>query len=84
MKTIGKIQIGKQGITENFIKTLKSYFKNHQNVRVYALKSSLPEEGRKERVKKYSEEILAELGKNYTSKIIGFTIIVKKWRREVR
>lgn len=78
---MGQIQLGKNGITENFIETLKNNFKKYQNIKVCVLKGAGHD---KEKVKKYSDEILNELGKNYTSKIIGFTIFLKKWRRKVR
>jgi len=51
------------------------------NVKISVLKNAGHE---KSKVKKYSEEILNHLGKNYTARIIGFTIIVKKWRKEQR
>lgn len=75
------IQLGKQGITENFMTNLKNQFKNSKNVKVSVLKSAREE---KSKMKEYNEEILKELGKSYTSRIIGFTIIVKKWRKDVR
>lgn len=75
------VQLGKQGITENFIETLKTHFKNHGNVKICVLKSARSE---RDKIKKYSEEILNKLGKNYTSRIIGFTINVKKWRKAQR
>ncbi len=56
--SIGQIQLGKNGITENFISTLKNHFKNHQNVKVYVLKSAGHD---RKKVKKYSDEILNEL-----------------------
>ena len=74
------IQLGKNGISENFIETLKEHFKNHQNVKICVLKSA---GHAREKVKKYSEEILENLGKNYTARVIGFTINIKKWRRAV-
>jgi len=76
-----EIQLGKLGITENFIETLRSHFKKHGNVRVTVLKSAGHS---KDKVKEYCDEILEKLGKNYTSKIIGFKIILKKWRRAMR
>jgi len=79
--TQGQVQLGKNGITENFIVTLRSHFDKHQNVKVSVLKGASPN---KEQVKKYSEEILGKLGKRYTAKVIGFTIFVKKWRKDVR
>ncbi len=81
MPKIGYIQLGKQGITDNFMETLKNHFKKHENVRISVLKSS----GRdKNKMKEISEEILEKLGKNYTSRIIGFTIVLKKWRKDIR
>ncbi len=79
------IQLGKQGITENFISSLKNYFKTHGNVRISVLKSAREEgkEGKKQ-VKEYSEKMLEKLGGKYTAKVIGFVIVLKKWRREVR
>jgi RNA-binding protein YhbY len=76
-----EIQLGKNGITDNFIQTLKHLFENHENVRLSVLKSAGHD---REKVKKYSEEILDKLGKNYTAKIIGFKIILKKWRKNKR
>ena len=81
MPTIGNLQLGKNGLTENFILTLKSYFKKHRNVKISLLKSF----GRdKKEVKKISLEILSKLGKNYTAKTIGYTLILKKWRKDIR
>jgi RNA-binding protein YhbY len=78
MPTIGNSQIGKQGITDNFILSLKNLFKKHWNVKISVLKNATRD--RKE-IEKFSDEILEKLGKKYTSKIIGFTIVVKKWRK---
>jgi len=79
--TQGQIQLGKNGISKNFIATLESHFKKHEDIKISVLKSASRE--RKE-IKKYSEEILEKLGKKYTARIVGFTIFVKRWRREVR
>jgi len=75
------VQLGKQGITDNFISTLASHFKNHNNVKICVLKSAGHERGK---VKKYSDEILERLGEKYTARVIGFTINVKKWRKAMR
>lgn len=72
------MQLGKNGITENFIETLKNNFKSHNNVRISVLKSAGHERGR---IKEMGEEIIGKLGANYTAKIIGFTIIIRKWRK---
>lgn len=76
-----EMQLGKNGITDNFIQKLKDTFEKHRNIRISVLKSAGHS---KEKIKSYSEEILDKLGENYTSKIIGFKIILKKWRRKMR
>ena len=81
MPTIGQVQLGKNGITPNFIETLKNQFKKHENVKISVLKSASRD---KKKIKEFSEEIIERLGKKYTEKIIGFTIFVKKWRRAIR
>ena len=81
MERIGHMQLGKQGLTENFIGTLKHHFDNHKNVKVSVLKSAGHD---KPKVKEYSEEILNKLGDHYTAKVVGFTIFLKKWRKSVR
>jgi len=81
MVKIGQVQLGKQGVTDNFIDTLQDHFKNHENVKVSVLKSAGHD---KKKVKEFSDQILDLLGKNYTSRIVGFTISLKKWRRDVR
>ena len=81
MERIGHMQLGKQGLTENFIATLEHQFDNHRNVKVSVLKSAGHD---KAKVKEYSEEILEKLGDYYTAKVVGFTIFFKKWRKAKR
>ncbi len=75
------IQLGKQGLTDNFLETLRTHFKKHQNVKISVLKNA---GHTKEQAKEYAEKILEALGVNYTARIIGFTISLKKWRRAMR
>ncbi|MEX2017466.1 MAG: YhbY family RNA-binding protein [Candidatus Pacearchaeota archaeon] len=75
------IQLGKKGVTEDFIITLKGHFENHQQVKISVLKNARKN---KEDVKMHAEKILERMGKRYTYKTIGFTIILRKWRKEVR
>ncbi|MBM3233558.1 hypothetical protein FJZ19_00515 [Candidatus Pacearchaeota archaeon] len=72
------MQIGKNGLTEGILQVLKNSFKTHDIVKISVLKSGRE----KEKVEEMAEEIVDELGKKYTAKIIGFTIIVRKWRKE--
>jgi RNA-binding protein YhbY len=75
---IREIQLGKNGITDNFIETLKTYFDKVRTVKVSVLPSARES---KADVKKYAEELLQKMGVYYTAKVIGFTITLKKWRK---
>ena len=81
MATLATIQLGKNGLTDNFILTLKNHFKKSNNVKVSVLRSCCRN---KKELKEIAEEILEKLGKNYTTKTIGYTIAIKKWRKPVR
>jgi len=83
MKTsIVTFQLGKRKLTEGFINALETTFKNHELVRITALKSGCRD---REELKKISQEICTKLGekmkKDFTAKIVGFTIFVRKWRK---
>jgi RNA-binding protein YhbY len=78
---IRETQLGKNGITPNFIETLKTYFKSVMTVKVSVLPSARES---KADVKKHADELLKKLGVHYTAKCIGFTIILKKWRKPRR
>lgn len=74
------LQIGKNGLTDGIIENIKRCFKNRKSVKVCLLKSAGHD---REKVKEIAEKIQVELGGQYTYKIIGFTIFLKKWRRAV-
>jgi RNA-binding protein YhbY len=72
-----RLNLGKKGLTEEFIENLKLLFVKAESIRISLLKSSTRD---KAEVKNWAEEIVTKLGKNYTYKIIGYTIAVRKWR----
>lgn len=76
-----EVQVGKNGLTENFIESLKNHFKKHEQVRVSVLKSAGHE---KAQVREMAEKILEALGVHYTARVIGFKIVLKKWRKAKR
>lgn len=78
MQPTPTIQIGKKGVPENINKILENYFKNSQNLKIVFLKTATRNKGE---IKQKVEEIIGKLGKNYTYRIIGFTVFMKKWRR---
>ncbi|MBU2496818.1 MAG: YhbY family RNA-binding protein [Nanoarchaeota archaeon] len=77
-KGLVRFQLGKGGVTENFIETIRKSFKTREIVKISVLRSF--SRGRDE-VNEMAEKICKELGKKYTYKIIGFTINLKKWRK---
>lgn len=78
---IREIQLGKNGVTGSFIEELKKRFLHLQNIKISVLRSCCRD---RNELKEISEKILQELGKNYTAKIIGYTIVLKKWRRDIK
>jgi RNA-binding protein YhbY len=78
--TLIKLQIGKNGLTKEFIEGLKFYFKSAESIRISVLKSG---SRNKEQVKLWVKEILSSLGGNYRANIIGYTIVLRKLRKAV-
>ena len=75
------VQLGTQGVSDNFIGMLEGHFQNHRIVRVSVLKNARKN---KEDVKVHAEEIIKRLGSRYKYKMIGFTIILRKMKNPVR
>jgi RNA-binding protein YhbY len=73
-----EMQIGKNGLKEGTIEWLKNAFKKHDLVKISVLKSAGHD---REHVREMSEKILNALGKNYTCRIVGFALIIRKWRK---
>jgi len=80
--TMVNFQIGKNGITPNFISNLEKTFKKSGLVKVSVLKSASHE---REEIKNIANDLCSELkkleGKEFTAKVLGFTIYIKKWRK---
>lgn len=75
MNIEAKFQIGKNGVTDGFIETLKLGFKTHKQIRISVLRSAAPN---KDKVKEMAEEIASKIGIKTKHRIIGFTIILRK------
>ncbi|MBS3100177.1 YhbY family RNA-binding protein [Candidatus Pacearchaeota archaeon] len=81
MRLITTVQIGKNGISESLLNTIENNFKTHQNVKVVFLKNFSRD---RKKIKEGAEEIVAHLGKNYSYRVLGFTVFIKKWRKAQR
>ncbi len=81
-KPMIKIQLGKAGVTERFIDNLTKIFKNRDLVKISVLKSFSRD---KQEIKNTANAICDMLSKKtkkpYTAKTIGFTIVIRKWRK---
>lgn len=75
-------QMGKAGLTDNFIQTVRSGFVNHKIAKIALLKTSTRD---KEQMKKMAEEICKKLEDDkskYVYKVIGFTMVISKFRNK--
>lgn len=75
------INVGKNGLNEGVFELLENAFKTRKDIKIVILKSGGHE---REKVKQMAEEIINKLGKKFTYRIVGFTIFLKKWRKEKR
>jgi RNA-binding protein YhbY len=75
-----EVQLGKNGLTKTFLEDLKKRFESRklENIKISVLKSARED---REDVKKYAKEIIEFLGEKFTSRVIGFSIFIKKWRK---
>ena len=80
MKGTAKFQIGKAGLTEEFLEALRKTFKNRKIVKISLLRTFSMDRGE---VKETAEKICSELKDigNFKYRIIGFTIVLIKWRK---
>jgi len=78
---VKKIQIGKNGLTEEFIDQVKSLFTNEKMIKISILKSACRD---KNEAKKIAEKLIVELGKKYDYKLVGYVLTISKFRRDVR
>jgi RNA-binding protein YhbY len=82
--TIVFFQLGKQGLKGGFIELLATTFKKHDLVKLSILKSCTRD---RQEVKEIADRLCAELEsrekKNFTAKIVGFTMFLKKWRKRI-
>jgi len=79
MKQIKKVQLGKKGLTKEFIEQVKKLFESEKVVKVSILKSACRD---KVEARRLSEELVESLGKKYNYKLIGYVITIIKFRKD--
>lgn len=78
---IKKLQIGKNGLTEEFTSQVKTIFKNERMLKISILKSACRD---KAGAKEIAEKLIEGLGKKYDYKLVGYVLTISKFRKEQR
>jgi RNA-binding protein YhbY len=81
LRPIKKIQLGKNGLTSEFIEQVKTIFKNDKMIKITILKSACRD---KTEARALAEELMQALGKKYKYKMIGYVLTVMKFRKNQR
>ena len=81
MKPIKRLQIGKNKLSLSFINQVKIIFKNEEIIKISILKSACRN---KKDAEKMADELVDSLGKNFTYKLIGYVLTIRKFRKPIR
>ena len=76
---IRELQLGKKGLTEEFLQTLKQHFENSKTLKISVLSSCCRD---KKELKLIEKKILDFLGENYNSRAVGYTINLRKFSKK--
>ena len=74
-------QLGKSKIDENFLETIRTSFKNQDIIKIKVLETQTRD---REEIRKLAEEIAKGIEsetRRYKPRVIGFTIILNKFRK---
>ncbi len=78
MRQIKKLQLGKNGLTESFVKQIKSIFEKETLVKISILKSACRN---KSDAKMIAEDLINALGEKYGYKLVGYVLTIIKYRK---
>ena len=81
MKPIKTLQLGKNGITPNFVNQVESLFEKEELIKISILKSACRN---KKEAEKLGEELVKSLGKKFNYKLIGYVLAIRKFRKNQR
>jgi RNA-binding protein YhbY len=77
-KSIVEIQIGKNGLTSEFIEQVRKIMETKRALKIHFLRASTRD---KDEAKKMADALVSSLGSNFRYSLIGWTIVVKKSRK---
>ena len=78
MKPIKKIQLGKKGLTPEFIEQVRKIFEKESLLKISILKSACRN---KQDAIKIADNLKNSLGKKFNYRLIGYTITLMKFRK---
>ncbi len=78
VRYIKKLQIGKNGLTPEFMAQIKTLFEAEKMLKVVLLKSACRD---KKHAKEIANQIVEELGPKYRAKLIGYVMTISKFRK---
>ena len=81
LRPIKRLQLGKNGLSSEFIEQVKLLFKNEKLIKITILKSACRD---KKEAKQLAIELIQALGKKYDYKIVGYVLTVMKFRKNQR
>ena len=81
MKQIKRLQLGKNGLSHEFIEQARKIFEDEQILKISILKSACRN---KQDAEKIGQDLVDALGKNYIFRLIGYVLTVRKFRRDMR
>jgi RNA-binding protein YhbY len=81
MKQIKRLQLGKNGLSPEFIEQVKKVFENEQILKISILKSACRN---KKDAEKIGEDLLNALGKKYIFRLVGYVLTINKFKRDMR
>ncbi|MAG39787.1 hypothetical protein CMI41_02365 [Candidatus Pacearchaeota archaeon] len=81
LRPIKHLQLGKNGLSSEFIEQVKTVFKKEKILKITILRSACRD---KKEAKVLAEELMEALGKKYKYKLIGYVLTVMKFRKKQR
>jgi len=81
MKPVKRFQMGKNGLSDEFVEQIRSAFKGEEVVKISILRSACRD---KKDAKKIADDLVDMLGKKFIYKMVGYVLTVRRFRKEMR
>ena len=81
LRPIKRLQLGKNGLTTEFISQVQTIFKKEKILKITILKSACRD---KAEAKQIADQLMDKLGPKYKYKLIGYVLTLMKFRKNQR